>query len=74
MSVLPEQEFGCNQIYCEQVVYTREKGDEGTRSKELAIPQWGSTVCVVDFFFEPKESNHFLRRAGPAENITSEPR
>ena len=49
MSVLPEQEFGCNQIYCEQVVYTREKGDEGIGSKKLTVPEKVSTVGAVGF-------------------------
>ena len=44
MRLLPEQEFGCNQIYCEQVVYTREKGDEGIGSKKLTVPEKVSTV------------------------------
>ena len=49
MGVLPEQEFGCNQIYCEQVVYTREKGDEGIGSKKLTVPEKVSTVGAVGF-------------------------
>ena len=42
----------CNQINGDGVVYhTREKGDEGTRSKKLTVPEKESIFCAVDFFF-----------------------